>query len=200
MLEPGNYWRPYWSFSFRLDTPFWTLSRLLQTLKVSDRCAWEGCARTSLPRLNSSEYVSMGCSSAFCLQEIWKTTVFRWWKSSKQAYLVKLLFHSHTDVLIDKTQGSLIFSILISVLRTRRSESTHLIFTKLPLLPHLVILNNSLFPLFHERSLDIPDSEELTLGTLILCFCIPLWHTDLQEERKRTRWTLSISAGNPERQ
>jgi len=54
----------------------------------------------------------MGCSCAFRPDEGWKVTVLRWLQCYKPANPWELLFPFHSDVLIDKTQGSLIFSIL----------------------------------------------------------------------------------------
>jgi hypothetical protein len=87
----------------------------------------------------------------------------------------------------------------ISGLHTSSSESTHLIFPKLPLLRHLVILNTSSFPLISRM---LPRNSRLWWThswAITLRFCLPRWHTDLQQERVRTRRTPSTSAENPER-
>jgi len=81
-------------------------------------------------------------------QERWKATVLRWLQRSKQASRSELLYHS-THWRSDWQKLKVLESFLnsISRLRTSRSESTHLIFPKLHLLQHLVILNISSFPL-----------------------------------------------------
>jgi hypothetical protein len=66
----------------------------LHNLQVWDRGGWESCARTSLLRLDSPEYVPMRCFCGFCPQEGWKATVLRWLQSPKQANRSEILSQS----------------------------------------------------------------------------------------------------------
>jgi hypothetical protein len=114
---------------------------LLQTLQVWDRWGWESCARTSLPRLYSPEYVFTGCSCAFCPQEGWNATVFHSLQSSKQASHSELLsnfLHWRFDWQESRFSNTSSFP-LVSRTLPRHSTLTMNTFDKLDLFPNKLI-------------------------------------------------------------
>ena len=101
----------------------------------------------------------------------------------------------HTDVLIDKTQGSWIFFFLIWSFWIPKQSSQDCICY--PIWSFWIPRRSHHSD---ESSLDIPDADELTPGTLTLRLFLPRWHTDLHQERRKTLWSPSTSAYNLERQ
>ena len=125
----------------------------------------------------------------FCPKQGWKGTVLRCSRTINNQTARNYFSIAHAKVLIDKTQGSRIFSTLD--LWYSQECICYPIWSFW--IPHRSLWS-------HEGSLDIPDADELTPGTVTLRFCLPQWQSDLQQEQRRTPWSLSKSADNPERQ